>query len=90
MIILFNLLILIVCVVIFYNIKAGFLLALILKILVPSVVRLQFGPINLAINDVITIALSISYVFHMNKIHAVMPSKLKKYFVFISVRYQFL
>ena len=80
MIILFNSLILIVCVVIFYNIKAGFLLALILKILVPSVVRLQFGPINLAIGDVMTIALSISYVFHMNKIHAVMPSKLKKYF----------
>lgn len=80
MIILLNLLILIVCVVIFYNIKAGFLLALILKILVPSVVRLQFGPINLAISDVMTIALLISYVFHMNKIHAVMPSKLKKYF----------
>lgn len=80
MIILFNLLILIVCVVIFCNIKAGFLLALILKILVPSVVRLQFGPINLAISDVMTIALLISYVFHMNKIHAVMPSKLKKYF----------
>lgn len=80
MIIILDLLILLVSFIILFNIRVGFVLALMVKILVPSVVRLQLGPISLAIGDVLVSALLISFLCHREKIKATMPSKLGKYF----------
>lgn len=80
MILLFNLLILIVCAIILFNIKLGFSLVFLLKILVPSVVRLQLNSFSIAINDVLVTVLLISFLLHKSEIKVVMPSKLKRYF----------
>lgn len=59
---LFDLYIIIVCLVIFRNIQVGFLITLVSRILIPGVVRFDLGPISMAIYDVFTITLLISFI----------------------------
>ena len=59
---LFDFYILIVCLAIFRNIQVGFLITLASRFIIPGDVRLNLGPVSVAIYDVFTIALLISFI----------------------------
>lgn len=58
----FDFYILIVCLAIFRNIQVGFLITLASRFIIPGDVRLNFGPISVAIYDAFMIALLISFI----------------------------
>ena len=81
---LFDIYIIIVSVVLFRNIWVGFLLTLISKIIIPSVVRFSLGPLSIAINDVFTLVLLASFILHRQAFKSKVPGKINKYFCIYS------
>lgn len=85
---LFDIYIIVVCIIIFRNIRVGFLLTLVSKIVIPSVVRFSLGSISIAINDVFTLVLLTSFILHRKELKAKVPSRINKYFyIYVTVTF---
>lgn len=76
---LFNIYIIIVCVIILYNLQRGFILTLISRIIIPSSVRFSLGSISISIYDVFILTLLVSIIIHHKKYIKKTPNLISKY-----------
>lgn len=86
---LFNIYIIIVCVIILYNLQRGFILTLISRIIIPSSVRFSLGSISISIYDVFILTLLVSIIIHHKKYIKKTPNLISKY-LYIYIYYRLL
>lgn len=82
--ILFNFYIIVVCLIILHNIRIGFLITFISRIIIPGNVRLELGAISIAIYDVFTLAVLFSFILK-REYRLKIPQTIKKYFYIYTV-----
>lgn len=80
----FDILIIAICIIIIRNFKLGYFLSLIIKIAIPSVVRFQLGGFSINHVDILMLALLISFIIKKPYKRIKLPKKIKA-FILINV-----